>query len=428
MNQDIYLLLLNESDQKADKDIFALCIDGEALAIDNLAKNAAQYIDERSNLPFLSIKVELLLSEFLSNIISHGHENIDEQHKKIAVKIQILPKIIRVSVFYCGAIAPTIGLSCDIDQKLEELNRNFSSINRGLYIIEALVSSQEHRELLDGITKSTFNIDIDEDVSTQNVDADIRLSETILELHENDKSNHQLLSDENKQRLIELQSELSRRRKNKFKIKIFIWEIAIRSTYFIKRLSDIVVSLIALIVLFPLFLIVALLIKLSSRGPVFYTHTRVGRNGKYFPFYKFRTMQVSADEQKVNLSTQNESSDGVIFKMKDDPRITCVGKFLRKFSIDELPQLYSVLIGEMSLVGPRPALPAEVAQYSIEERKRLNITPGLTCIWQVSGRSDIPFKKQVELDKEYIKQHGFWVDLWILLKTIPAVFSGKGAY
>ena len=132
-----------------------------------------------------------------------------------------------------------------------------------------------------------------------------------------------------------------------------------------------------------------------------------------------------SDEQRKQL---NESKDGVIFKMKEDPRVTGVGRFIRKFSIDELPQLFNVLIGDMSLVGPRPPLPKEVALYTLEERKRLHVTPGITCIWQVSGRSDIPFKQQVELDKEYIKSRSFWKDIGILLKTIPAVFTGKGAY
>ena len=125
---------------------------------------------------------------------------------------------------------------------------------------------------------------------------------------------------------------------------------------------------------------------------------------------------------------ENESKDGVIFKMKNDPRITRCGRFIRKYSIDEVPQFFNVLLGDMSLVGPRPPLPSEVAQYSLDDWKRLNILPGITCIWQISGRSDIPFREQVVLDKEYIRGQGFWKDVLILFKTIPAVLAGKGAY
>jgi lipopolysaccharide/colanic/teichoic acid biosynthesis glycosyltransferase len=139
-------------------------------------------------------------------------------------------------------------------------------------------------------------------------------------------------------------------------------------------------------------------------------------------------MVVGADKMKNNLATQNESKDGVIFKMKDDPRVTKTGRFIRKFSIDELPQLLNVLRGDMSLVGPRPALPGEVAMYTLEQRKRLHALPGITCIWQVSGRSDIPFSGQVQHDLEYIKSTSMAKDIIILLRTIPAVLAGKGAY
>ena len=139
-------------------------------------------------------------------------------------------------------------------------------------------------------------------------------------------------------------------------------------------------------------------------------------------------MVVGAQAMKAQLMQHNESKDGVLFKMKKDPRITRVGRFIRKFSIDELPQLFNVLIGDMSLVGPRPATPDEVDQYTLEQRKRLHAVPGITCIWQVSGRSEIPFEKQVQLDIEYIKSTSVLRDLIILLKTIPAVLSGKGAY
>jgi lipopolysaccharide/colanic/teichoic acid biosynthesis glycosyltransferase len=139
-------------------------------------------------------------------------------------------------------------------------------------------------------------------------------------------------------------------------------------------------------------------------------------------------MVMNADKMKDALLEQNESKDGVIFKMKDDPRITKTGKFIRKFSIDELPQLFNVFLGDMSLVGPRPAVPREVREYSLDERKRLHVIPGITGIWQVSGRSDIPFNEQVLLDMQYIRSQSIWNDIIILLKTIPAVVTGKGAY
>ena len=145
-------------------------------------------------------------------------------------------------------------------------------------------------------------------------------------------------------------------------------------------------------------------------------------------FYKFRSMIVGANDMKAGLMKDNESKDGVLFKMKQDPRVTRVGRFIRKYSIDELPQLLNVLIGDMSLVGPRPATTDEVAQYTLEQRKRLHAMPGITCIWQVSGRSEIPLEKQVQLDIEYIKSTSILNDIIILLKTIPAVLAGKGAY
>jgi len=197
---------------------------------------------------------------------------------------------------------------------------------------------------------------------------------------------------------------------------------------FIKRLFDVAVSCMMLVFLIPVFAITALCIVLESRGPVFYSQTRVGTDGRHFRFFKFRSMVVGAHNSKDELLRHNESKDGVLFKMKKDPRVTRVGRFIRKFSIDELPQLFNVLIGDMSLVGPRPATPDEVAQYTLEQRKRLHAVPGITCIWQVSGRSEIPFEKQVQLDIEYIRSTSLMSDLIILLKTIPAVLCGKGAY
>jgi lipopolysaccharide/colanic/teichoic acid biosynthesis glycosyltransferase len=139
-------------------------------------------------------------------------------------------------------------------------------------------------------------------------------------------------------------------------------------------------------------------------------------------------MVQNAESQKETLQAQNESADGVIFKMKEDPRITKVGRFLRRTSMDELPQLWNVFIGDMSLVGPRPPVPSEVQEYTLEDRKRLDVIPGITCLWQIKGRSEIPFNEQVRLDKEYILASGVWKDLVILLKTIPAIIGGKGAY
>ena len=210
--------------------------------------------------------------------------------------------------------------------------------------------------------------------------------------------------------------------------KLLIWYLTIRLTMFIKRLFDVAVSCLMLVLLSPVFAITALCLVLESKGPVFYSQTRVGTDGRHFRFFKFRSMVVGAHKIKDELLKHNESKDGVLFKMKKDPRVTRVGRFIRKFSIDELPQLFNVLIGDMSLVGPRPATPDEVAQYTLEQRKRLHAVPGITCIWQVSGRSEIPFEQQVQLDIEYIRSTSLRSDLIILLKTIPAVLSGKGAY
>ncbi len=230
----------------------------------------------------------------------------------------------------------------------------------------------------------------------------------------------------------QLMNRLIRRGKRHFgfeaKLKISIWKLTVGFSYLLKRLMDVFICVVLLIVLLPLFGLTALLIYIESPGPVFFFQTRVGKDGRHFKFYKFRSMVVNADKIKEKLQQENESKDGVIFKMKRDPRITRIGRILRKFSIDELPQLLNVLVGDMSLVGPRPPLPREVAEYTLEDRKRLHIKPGITCIWQVSGRSDIPFKQQVELDKQYIRSKNLLKDIYILLLTIPAVITGKGAY
>lgn len=207
-----------------------------------------------------------------------------------------------------------------------------------------------------------------------------------------------------------------------------VWRLTVWGAYAVKRTIDVLVALFALVVLAPLFIAAYLAVRLTSKGPAFFAQTRVGRDGRHFQFYKFRSMHMDAEERKAALMAQNESKDGVIFKMRNDPRITPVGRIMRKYSIDELPQLWNVLRGDMTLVGPRPPVPSEVAQYTLEERKRLSVIPGITCTWQISGRSDIPFHEQVRLDKEYIRTHGVWNDLRILLRTIPAILTGRGAY
>jgi lipopolysaccharide/colanic/teichoic acid biosynthesis glycosyltransferase len=215
---------------------------------------------------------------------------------------------------------------------------------------------------------------------------------------------------------------------NHISSRMLIWNLTILSSTFFKRFMDIVLSIICIIMASWLFILTAVLIKLTSRGPIIFSQIRVGKYGRHFKFYKFRSMYIDAEARKAELMKLNESKDGVIFKMKHDPRITPIGRFIRKFSIDELPQLFNVLFGDMSLVGPRPPLPSEVKTYTIEERKRLNVTPGITCLWQVSGRSELPFQEQMALDKEYIASRSAWKDFVILLKTIPAILSGKGAW
>ena len=227
-----------------------------------------------------------------------------------------------------------------------------------------------------------------------------------------------------------LLKELSSRKhlKKQKSLRIVVWRMTIRASYALKRIIDIIGSAIGMLLLSPVYLLIAIAIKLSSPGPVIFSQIRVGRNGRHFKFYKFRSMRQDAEALKAFVEVLNESKDGVIFKMKDDPRITRVGKFLRRSSMDELPQLWNVFIGDMSLVGPRPPLPSEVQEYTLEDRKRLNVIPGITCLWQINGRSEIPFKEQVRLDKEYIISRSVWKDMIILLKTIPAIIGGKGAY
>lgn len=195
---------------------------------------------------------------------------------------------------------------------------------------------------------------------------------------------------------------------------------------FLKRLGDIIGSFILIILLSWLFLILAILVKCTSKGPIIYSSLRVGKDGKLFTFYKFRSMRVNADKELDELLAKNETG-GITFKMKDDPRITKFGKFLRKTSLDELPQLFNILNGSMSFVGPRPALPREVEQYNDYQKQRLLVKQGLTCIWQCSGRSNTTFDEQIEMDLNYIEKRGFFFDIWLMLKTFFAVIFGKGA-
>jgi len=195
----------------------------------------------------------------------------------------------------------------------------------------------------------------------------------------------------------------------------------------LKRLFDIVSSAAALWVLLPLFAAVAIIIKLTSRGPILFKQQRIGLHGKPFNMLKFRSMVVNAEELKAALAKQNEMSGGVVFKMKNDPRVTRIGRFIRKYSIDELPQLINVLRGDMSVVGPRPPVAPEVAKYEAWQRRRLSVRPGLTCIWQVSGRNQISFEEWMYLDMQYIDHWSLKNDINLILKTVPVVLTGRGA-
>ena len=195
----------------------------------------------------------------------------------------------------------------------------------------------------------------------------------------------------------------------------------------IKRIMDITVSALALILLAPLFIIIGILIKIDSRGPIFFVQERVGYNKRRFEFYKFRTMTSDAEERQAELEHLNVLS-GPVFKIKDDPRVTKIGKILRKTSMDELPQLFNVLKGDMSLVGPRPLPIRDYKRFEKNwQKRRFSIRPGLTCLWQIQGRNELSFEKWIELDMEYIDHWSLLLDLRILVKTIPAVFRGTGA-
>lgn len=194
-----------------------------------------------------------------------------------------------------------------------------------------------------------------------------------------------------------------------------------------KRLMDIIGAAVLLILLSPILLIVALVVKFQDGGPIIYRSERIGFCGKTIVFLKFRTMVVDAEKLMPELAALNEK-DGPIFKIRKDPRVTPFGRFLRRFSIDELPQLYSVLTGEMSLVGPRPQLPHEVAAYSEEDRTRLRVKPGITCFWQVMGRSELTFQQWMELDRRYVREMSFLLDLKLLMQTFWVVIRSHGSY
>jgi len=214
-------------------------------------------------------------------------------------------------------------------------------------------------------------------------------------------------------------------------VNALIWSVMHSHTSYgytlIKRLVDIISAISGIVILFPLFVLISIAIKLDSQGPIFFIQKRCGKNEKLFNMYKFRSMCIDAEEKLEQLQHLNET-EGIMFKIKDDPRLTRVGKFIRKTSLDEFPQLVNVLKGEMSLVGPRPPLPNEVEEYISWQMLRLSVKPGLTGLWQIRGRSELGFDEMVRLDLEYIAKRNFFYDIWIILKTIPVVFKSRGAY
>jgi lipopolysaccharide/colanic/teichoic acid biosynthesis glycosyltransferase len=214
------------------------------------------------------------------------------------------------------------------------------------------------------------------------------------------------------------------------------WKVVVGFTHFLKRTFDVVAAAILIVLFAPVFLILAILVKLDG-GPIFFRQVRYGLHGREFKMLKYRSMVPDAEARLKDLLQFNEKAEGITFKMKDDPRITKIGRILRKTSLDELPQLFNVLVGEMSLVGPRPPVKREVELYELRHRRRFNVKPGITCLWQVGerkggvweigDRNSIDFEEQVSLDVRYIESQSFWKDIWLLLKTIPAILFGKGA-
>ena len=200
-----------------------------------------------------------------------------------------------------------------------------------------------------------------------------------------------------------------------------------RSYLILKRCMDVALAGLVLVLILPLLALIAIAILIDNPGPILFSQMRVGRDNIPFRFYKFRSMVKNAPALQAQLKTENEAK-GPIFKMRRDPRVTRVGRILRKFSLDELPQLVNVLIGQMSLVGPRPHLPSEVAQYADHQRRRLTVQPGLVCLREIYGRSELTFERWIELDLQYIASRSLRTDLEILLKLVPAVLCGRGAY
>ncbi len=207
----------------------------------------------------------------------------------------------------------------------------------------------------------------------------------------------------------------------------WLWWWLVSGAAIFKRGVDLVGSAAALALLSPILAVLALLIKLEDGGPILFVQVRVGKHGREFKMYKFRSMCINAEERLRELIALNRHAGGVTFKLEKDPRVTRIGRVLRKFSLDELPQFFNVLIGDMTLVGPRPPVPREVRLYSLADRRRLCVKPGITCLWQVSGRAEIDFPGQVLLDVQYIERQSFWLDMRILARTLPAVLSAKGA-
>ncbi len=238
------------------------------------------------------------------------------------------------------------------------------------------------------------------------------------------------LLDKKAAKMLEIYSQgtfSSHRMASKLRINLLLYVIRGKILQNLKRAFDITIASIVLLLISPIMLATAFLVKISSPGPVFFYQERVGKWGKSFYCFKFRSMYIDAEQRKKELMAENEA-DGPVFKMKKDPRITPVGRILRKTSIDELPQLLNVIRGDMSLVGPRPAVPQEVDKYDFVSLGRLNAIPGITGLQQVSGRSDLDFQRWIELDLQYIEEQSLLTDIKILLKTIPAVLLARGAY
>lgn len=197
--------------------------------------------------------------------------------------------------------------------------------------------------------------------------------------------------------------------------------------FIIKRLFDILLSLVAIVILLPVFIIISIIIKLDSKGPIFFKHKRIGKNGKMIGVYKFRTMVINAEELIKKFTPEQKAEYEKNFKLDNDPRITKVGKFLRKSSLDELPQLFNILIGNMSIVGPRPVVDAEIEKYGTQKDKFLSVTPGLTGYWQASGRSDVSYEERIQMELYYVDNCSLWLDFKIILKTFVAVIKKEGA-